>query len=421
MIDINLIINDPDFILAKLANRGYRLDISLITKLYEERKSLINSKESIAANKNKLNDKFRNAKSEDERNLIKIESQKLEKSILENKNLLEKKEQNLKDIVLEIPNIPSDDTPIGIDESFNKVIKSIATTSLLKKSDVEHSSLLSKAGLLDFELGGSITKTRFVVMKGQIAKLHRALVTYMLNTHTEKNNYIEYNVPYIVNKDSLIGTGQLPKFEEDLFKIQDTELYLIPTAEVPLTNIYRNKILNESDLPLKLVAHTPCFRSEAGSYGKDTKGIIRQHQFEKIELVQIVKPEMADQALESITCHAESIMESLEIPYQRVLLSTGDLGFSSSKTNDIEAWFPSQKTYREISSCSCFTDFQSRRLNIKYKEMNSKKKSYVYTLNGSGLAVGRTMAALIENHTDGNVISVPAVLQDLTGFKTIKL
>jgi len=418
MIDINLIINDPDLILAKLASRGYTLDVNLITKLHEERKSLINSKESIAANKNKLNDKFRNAKSEDEKNLIKIESQKLEKSILENKNLLEKKEQDLEDIVLEIPNIPSEETTAGIDESFNKINKSFGS---LKKSDVEHSSLLSKTGLLDFELGGSITKTRFVVMKGQIAKLHRALVTYMLNTHTEINNYIEYNVPYIVNKDSLIGTGQLPKFEEDLFKIQDTELYLIPTAEVPLTNIYRNKILNESDLPLKLVAHTPCFRSEAGSYGKDTKGIIRQHQFEKIELVQIVKPEMADEALELITCHAESIMEALEIPYQRVLLSTGDLGFSSSKTNDIEAWFPSQNTYREISSCSSFTDFQSRRLNIKYREMDSKKKSYVYTLNGSGLAVGRTMAALIENHTDGSIISIPTVLQDLTGFKTIKL
>ena len=418
MIDINLIINDPDLILAKLANRGYTLDVNLIKKLHDERKSLINSQESIAANKNKLNDKFRDAKSEDERNLIKVESQKLEKSILENKNLLEKKEQNLKDIILEIPNIPSKETPIGVDESFNKVIKS---SGALKKSDVEHSSLLSKTGLLDFELGGSIAKTRFVVMKGKIAKLHRALITYMLNTHTEINNYIEYNVPYIVNKDSLIGTGQLPKFEEDLFKIQNTELYLIPTAEVPLTNIYRNKIINESELPLKLVAHTPCFRSEAGSYGKDTKGIIRQHQFEKIELVQIVKPEMADEALELITSHAENIMESLEIPYQRVLLSTGDLGFSSSKTNDIEAWFPSQNCYREISSCSSFTDFQSRRLNIKYKEMDSKKKSYVYTLNGSGLAVGRTMAALIENHTDGNIINIPSVLHKLTGFKTIKL
>ena len=418
MIDINSIINDPDLILAKLATRGYKLDVNLITKLHSERKLLIHNKETIAANKNKLNDKFRNAKTDSEKNLIKIESQDLEKSILENKNLLEKKEQLLKDIILDIPNIPSIEIPVGEDESFNKILKSFGT---LKKSDSEHSSMLSKKGLLDFELGGSIAKTRFVVMKGQIAKLHRALITYMLNTHTEINNYIEYNVPYIANKSSLIGTGQLPKFEEDLFKIQDTELYLIPTAEVPLTNIYRDKILNESDLPLKLVAHTPCFRSEAGSYGKDTKGIIRQHQFEKIELVQIVKPEMADEALELITCHAESIMEALEIPYQRVLLSTGDLGFSSSRTNDIEAWFPSQNAYREISSCSSFTDFQSRRLNIKYKEMDSKKKSYVYTLNGSGLAVGRTMAALIENHTNGNIISIPTVLQNLTGFKTIEL
>ncbi|MBT5644200.1 MAG: serine--tRNA ligase [Gammaproteobacteria bacterium] len=418
MIDINSIINDPELILAKLATRGYKLDVDLIAKLHNERKLLIQNKETIAANKNKLNDKFRNAKTDSEKDLIKIESQDLERSILENKNLLEKKEQLLEDIILDIPNIPSSGIPVGEDESFNKILKSFGT---LKKSDSEHSSLLSKKGLLNFELGGSIAKTRFVVMKGQIAKLHRALITYMLNTHTEINNYIEYNVPYIANKSSLIGTGQLPKFEEDLFKIQDTELYLIPTAEVPLTNIYRDKILNESDLPLKLVAHTPCFRSEAGSYGKDTKGIIRQHQFEKIELVQIVKPQMADETLELITSHAENIMEALEIPYQRVLLSTGDLGFSSSRTNDIEAWFPSQNAYREISSCSSFTDFQSRRLNIKYREMDSKKKNYVYTLNGSGLAVGRTMAALIENHINGNIISIPTVLQNLTGFKTIEL
>ncbi len=418
MIDINSIINDPELILAKLATRGYKLDVDLIAKLHSERKLLIQNKETIAANKNKLNDKFRNAKTDSEKDLIKIESQDLERSILENKNLLEKKEQLLEDIILDIPNIPSSGIPVGEDESFNKILKSFGT---LKKSDSEHSSLLSKKGLLNFELGGSIAKTRFVVMKGKIAKLHRALITYMLNTHTEINNYIEYNVPYIANKSSLIGTGQLPKFEEDLFKIQDTELYLIPTAEVPLTNIYRDKILNESDLPLKLVAHTPCFRSEAGSYGKDTKGIIRQHQFEKIELVQIVKPQMADETLELITSHAENIMEALEIPYQRVLLSNGDLGFSSSRTNDIEAWFPSQNAYREISSCSSFTDFQSRRLNIKYREMDSKKKNYVYTLNGSGLAVGRTMAALIENHINGNIISIPTVLQNLTGFKTIEL
>ena len=206
-----------------------------------------------------------------------------------------------------------------------------------------------------------------------------------------------------------------------MFKIDGHDLYLIPTAEVPLTNMFSGKILNESDLPIKVVAQTPCFRSEAGSYGKDTKGIIRQHQFEKIELVQIIKPQYADDALEQITLNAENIIESLEIPYQRVALSTGDLGFSSSKTNDIEAWLPSQNRYREISSCSCFNDFQSRRLNIKFKNQATKKKNYVYTLNGSGLAVGRTMAALIENHTKNNIISIPSVLHSLTGFKTIKL
>ena len=219
----------------------------------------------------------------------------------------------------------------------------------------------------------------------------------------------------------MIGTGQLPKFEDDLFKIENNDLFLIPTAEVPLTNIYSGKIINESDLPIKMAAQTPCFRSEAGSYGKDTKGIIRQHQFEKIELVHIINPEDADNALEEITLNAENIVESLEIPYQRVALSTGDLGFSSSKTYDIEAWFPSQNCYREISSCSCFNDFQSRRLNIKFKNQATKKKNYVYTLNGSGLAIGRTMAALIENHTRDNIIHIPSVLHSLTGFKTIKL
>ena len=319
---------------------------------------------------------------------------------------------------MQIPNIPSSDSPIGEDETANAIIK---TWGSPVKSNIEHSSLLSNNGLLDFELGASISKTRFVVMKNEIAKLHRALSTFMINTHTEKNGYIEYNVPLIVSRESLIGTGQLPKFEDDLFKIENNDLFLIPTAEVPLTNIYSGKIINESDLPIKMAAQTPCFRSEAGSYGKDTKGIIRQHQFEKIELVHIINPEDADNALEEITLNAENILESLEIPYQRVALSTGDLGFSSSKTYDIEAWFPSQNCYREISSCSCFNDFQSRRLNIKFKNQGAKKKNYVYTLNGSGLAIGRTMAALIENHTRDNIIYIPSVLHSLTGFKTIKL
>ena len=418
MLDINLIINEAEDVQKKLKSRGFLFDYDVIIKLYEERKKLIAVKESIAENKNKLSDKFKEAETDKDKLTIKAESQELESSISKNKKLLENTEKKLKDILLQIPNIPSSDSPIGEDETANAIIK---TWGSPVKSNIEHSSLLSNNGLLDFELGASISKTRFVVMKNEIAKLHRALSTFMINTHTEKNGYIEYNVPLIVSRESLIGTGQLPKFEDDLFKIENNDLFLIPTAEVPLTNIYSGKIINESDLPIKMVAQTPCFRSEAGSYGKDTKGIIRQHQFEKIELVHIINPEDADNALEEITLNAENIVESLEIPYQRVALSTGDLGFSSSKTYDIEAWFPSQNCYREISSCSCFNDFQSRRLNIKFKNQGAKKKNYVYTLNGSGLAIGRTMAALIENHTRDNIIYIPSVLHSLTGFKTIKL
>ena len=418
MLDINLIINEAEDVQKKLKSRGFLFDYDVIIKLYEERKKLIAVKESIAENKNKLSDKFKEAETDKDKLTIKAESQELESSISKNKKLLENTEKKLKDILLQIPNIPSSDSPIGEDETANAIIK---TWGSPVKSNIEHSSLLSNNGLLDFELGASISKTRFVVMKNEIAKLHRALSTFMINTHTEKNGYIEYNVPLIVSRESLIGTGQLPKFEDDLFKIENNDLFLIPTAEVPLTNIYSGKIINESDLPIKMAAQTACFRSEAGSYGKDTKGIIRQHQFEKIELVHIINPEDADNALEEITLNAENILESLEIPYQRVALSTGDLGFSSSKTYDIEAWFPSQNCYREISSCSCFNDFQSRRLNIKFKNQGAKKKNYVYTLNGSGLAIGRTMAALIENHTRDNIIYIPSVLHSLTGFKTIKL
>ena len=418
MLDINIIINNSDDIENKLLRRGYKLNIDAIKTIYVDRKNLIKIKENIAADKNKLNDKFREAHTDNEKNKIKEQSQAFEKEIDKNKRLLEEKELELNALLLDIPNIPSDDVPTGESEVDNKVVKSWGEP---KKNNFEHSLLFSKNGLLDFESGAKLTKTRFVVMKGQIAKLHRSLISYMIDQHTDINKYTEYNVPYIVNNASITGTGQLPKFEADLFKIQDSDLYLIPTAEVPLTNLYRDKILDEQDLPIYMVAHTPCFRSEAGSYGKDTKGIIRQHQFEKVELVHITKPDEAETSLDLITKHAEKIMEDLEIPYQRVLLSTGDLGFSASKTYDIEAWFPSQENYREISSCSLFSDFQSRRLNIKFKNKLTKKKEFVYTLNGSGLAIGRTMAALIENHTDGKIINIPEVLQPITGFDIIKL
>ena len=418
MLNINIILNNPKEIQKKLLSRGYKLNIDAIKIMHEGRKELIKIKENIAADKNKLNDKFREASTEDEKNKIREQSQKFEKEIDKNKRLLEEKELELNSLLLDIPNVPLDNVPIGESELDNKIIKTWGTT---KKNKFDHSSLFLKNGLLNFESGAKLSKTRFVVMKGKVAKLHRSLISYMLHKHTDVNNYIEYNVPYIVNNVSMTGTGQLPKFRDDLFKIQDSDLYLIPTAEVPLTNLYRDKLLDEQDLPIHMVAHTPCFRSEAGSYGKDTKGIIRQHQFEKVELVHITKPDEAEKSLDSITMHAEKLMEDLEIPYQRVLLSTGDLGFSASKTYDIEAWFPSQENYREISSCSLFSDFQSRRLNIKFKNTSTNKKEFVYTLNGSGLAIGRTMAALIENHTDGKIINIPKVLQPITGFDVIKL
>ena len=418
MLNINIILNNPKEIQKKLLSRGYKLNIDAIKIMHEGRKELIKIKENIAADKNKLNNKFREASTEDEKNKIREQSQKFEKEIDKNKRLLEEKELELNSLLLDIPNVPLDNVPIGESELDNKIIKTWGTT---KKNKFDHSSLFLKNGLLNFESGAKLSKTRFVVMKGKVAKLHRSLISYMLHKHTDVNNYIEYNVPYIVNNVSMIGTGQLPKFRDDLFKIQDSDLYLIPTAEVPLTNLYRDKLLDEQDLPIHMVAHTPCFRSEAGSYGKDTKGIIRQHQFEKVELVHITKPDEAEKSLDSITMHAEKLMEDLEIPYQRVLLSTGDLGFSASKTYDIEAWFPSQENYREISSCSLFSDFQSRRLNIKFKNTSTNKKEFVYTLNGSGLAIGRTMAALIENHTDGKIINIPKVLQPITGFDVIKL
>ena len=418
MLNINIILNNPKEIQKKLLSRGYKLNIDAIKIMHEGRKELIKIKENIAADKNKLNNKFREASTEDEKNKIREQSQKFEKEIDKNKRLLEEKELELNSLLLDIPNVPLDNVPTGESELDNKIIKTWGTT---KKNKFDHSSLFLKNGLLNFESGAKLSKTRFVVMKGKVAKLHRSLISYMLHKHTDVNNYIEYNVPYIVNNVSMTGTGQLPKFRDDLFKIQDSDLYLIPTAEVPLTNLYRDKLLDEQDLPIHMVAHTPCFRSEAGSYGKDTKGIIRQHQFEKVELVHITKPDEAENSLDSITMHAEKLMEDLEIPYQRVLLSTGDLGFSASKTYDIEAWFPSQENYREISSCSLFSDFQSRRLNIKFKNTSTNKKEFVYTLNGSGLAIGRTMAALIENHTDGKIINIPKVLQPITGFDVIKL
>ena len=415
MLDINQILNDQEAVIKKLKMREYEINFEEINALHTKRKEIIKTKEDLSAEKNKISDKFKSAKDKSEKDIIKNQSIQIEKNISENKKILEKVEDDLRGLLLEIPNLPDDDIPIG-DESKNKVIKTWGNT---KNKGVDHSSFFVDNGLLDFESAVTLSKSRFVVIKGQLAKLQRSLISFMLDEHIN-NGYTEYYLPYLVNSNSLSGTGQLPKFEDDLFKIANEELYLIPTGEVPLTGLYRDKIIQESDLPIKNVAHTPCFRSEAGSYGKDTKGMIRQHQFEKIEIVQIVKPDEAQKALDSIIQSAESILEKLNLPYQRVLLATSDLGFSASKTFDLEVWMPGQKSFREISSCSCFTDFQSRRLNIRYKD-NTKSKIYPYTLNGSGLAVGRALVAILENYTDSNIINIPSVLQQYFGADCIKL
>ena len=415
MLDINQILNDQEAVIKKLKMREYEINFEEINALHTKRKEIIKTKEDLSAEKNKISDKFKSAKDKSEKDIIKNQSIQIEKNISENKKILEKVENNLRGLLLEIPNLPDDDIPIG-DESKNKVIKTWGNT---KTKGVDHSSFFVDNGLLDFESAVTLSKSRFVVIKGQLAKLQRSLISFMLDEHIN-NGYTEYYLPYLVNSNSLSGTGQLPKFEDDLFKIANEELYLIPTGEVPLTGLYRDKIIQESDLPIKNVAHTPCFRSEAGSYGKDTKGMIRQHQFEKIEIVQIVKPDEAQKALDSIIQSAESILEKLNLPYQRVLLATSDLGFSASKTFDLEVWMSGQKSFREISSCSCFTDFQSRRLNIRYKD-NTKSKIYPYTLNGSGLAVGRALVAILENYTDNNIINIPSVLQQYFGADCIKL
>ena len=416
MLDLRTILDKKNNVVDKLLTRGYKLDVNFIENKSIERKNIIQEKEKLASEKNIISSSFRVATDDIHKQQLMTDSKNIDQKVQELKSSLELIEKSLNNYLLEIPNLPHESCPIGQNEKDNKIIEKSFDTQINNKR--EHGDILESLNLISFEDAVKITQSRFVVLKGQLASLHRALISFMLTQHTQ-NSYIEYNVPYICNSDSLTGTGQLPKFEADLFKLSDSNLYLIPTAEVPLTNIYRDTILSTNELPILMTAHTPCFRSEAGSYGLDTKGIIRQHQFEKVELVQIVHPENSEQALEEITIQARSVLDDLELPYQLVELCTGDLGFSSQKTYDIEVWFPSQNKYREISSCSNFGDFQARRLNIKYKD--DKKKYFVHTLNGSGLAVGRTLASLVENCFDGNKINIPSVLHKYLDFKTIEL
>ena len=414
MIDIKDLRDSINEVEKSLARRGYTLDKDKFIDLDRQRKSLQVEVESLQSNRKNLSNDFGKLKSSGE------DTEDLKKKIDSiNENLKIKNESlnlildSINNILLDIPNIPHESTPDGKNESENVVLRTVGNITSTNK--VDHIDLTTK---IDTDLAAKLAGSRFAVLKGSLAKLQRALISLMLDT-AQKNGYEEYYLPYMANKDSLIGTGNLPKFEEDLFKISES-LYLIPTAEVPLTNIYRDVLLNDHELPIKLTAHTPCFRSEAGSYGRDTKGLIRQHQFEKIELFKISNPSTSMLELEGLLGNAEEILQLLELPYQVVQLCAGDIGFSSCKTYDIEVWMPSQNKYREISSCSNFGDFQARRSNIKFK--SDSAKNFVHTINGSGLAVGRTMIALLENNYDGGkYINLPKALNPYFGSSKLDI
>ena len=414
MINIKNLRDDIDTVASALATRGYELNKAIFIELEGERKVLQVEVESLQSDRKNLSNEFGKLKSEGK------DTGELKNQIDEINNALKLKDSLLQAILekmniflLDIPNIPHESTPVGKNEDDNVVVRKHG--DILSSNTVDHLDITSK---IDTDLAAKLAGSRFAVLKGDVAKLQRALISLMLDTAI-KNGYEEYYVPFMANKDSLTGTGQLPKFEEDLFKTTEN-LYLIPTAEVPLTNVHRDTLTEICKLPLKLTSHTPCFRSEAGSYGRDTKGLIRQHQFEKIELVQVTHDDDSMNALDGLLGNAEEILQLLELPYQVVELCTGDIGFSSCKTFDIEVWMPSQNKYREISSCSNFSDFQARRANIKVKGENGK--SFAHTINGSALAVGRTLIAILENRYDGsNTIILPKALKPYIEDLTISI
>lgn len=415
MLDPKLLRGDLSDLQAKLATRGYQLDIDFWQDLEQRRKSLQIKTEDLQAQKNqgakKIGELKRNGQNAEE---LLQQMEVVSQSMKVAENELKELQSIIITQSLVIPNLPDDSVPVGQDENDNIEVRKWGVPRAFDFQIKDHTDIGEGLGLLDFELAAKLTGSRFSVLKGGLAKLNRALIQFMLDTHTQAG-YTEMYVPYMVNNHSLQGTGQLPKFEEDLFKLRgDKDYYLIPTSEVPLTNTVRDAIIELKELPIKLTAHTPCFRSEAGSAGRDTRGLIRQHQFEKVEMVQIVKAETSMQALEEMTAQAESILQALELPYRVVALCTGDMGFSAVKTYDIEVWLPSQNTYREISSCSNCGDFQARRMLARVKD--GKKIELVHTLNGSGLAVGRTLLAILENHQNADgTVNIPKVLQPYMG------
>ncbi len=416
MLDLKYLRDNLEEAQRRLATRGEEANLAAFTDLDRRRRELLGESEALKAEKNRVSAIIGQTK---DKGQVQGEIARMKEVSAQIKTLddeLKSVEENLQGLLLRIPNIPHEETPVGASEADNREVKrwgEIPTFSFEPKS---HWDIGEGLGILDFERGTKITGTRFTLYRGAAAKLERALINFMLDLHTGEHKYVEILPPLMVNRDSMTGTGQLPKFEDDLFHLDDPDYFLIPTAEVPVTNIHRNEILAGSDLPVCYTAYTPCFRKEAGSYGKDTRGLIRQHQFNKVELVKFVKPEDSDAELAKLLDNAEEVLRRLKLPYRVVDLCSGDLGFSAARTFDIEVWLPGQATYREISSCSNFRDYQARRAAIRFRREDGEKPELVHTLNGSGLAVGRTLVAILENYqqADGSVL-VPEALRPYMG------
>ena len=416
MLDVKVIRDNLEQVEAQLKTRGAAIDLSRFRKLDGERRTVLQEAESLKATRNAVSEEISRVKDKSTVQDRIIEMREVSQRIKLLDEQLGMLEEELQSFLLTIPNLPYHEVPIGASENDNREVRRWGTIPAFDFTPKSHWDLGEALDILDFERGAKITGARFTLYKGAAARLERSLINFMLDLHTTRHNYVEMLPPFMVNRESLIGTGQLPKFEDDLFHMEGVDYFLIPTAEVPVTNIHRGEILRGSDLPISYTAHTPCFRKEAGSYGKDVRGLIRQHQFNKVELVKFAHPSTSYQDLEQLLHDAEEVLQLLKLPYRVVELCTGDIGFSAARTYDIEVWLPGQETYREISSCSNFEDFQARRANIRFRESEKSKPEFVHTLNGSGLAVGRTLVAILENYqqSDGSIV-VPDALRSYMG------
>lgn len=422
MLDIQLLRADLDQVATRLATRGYALDVAAFRVLEEERKTAQVRTQSLQAERNQASKAIGQAKSRgEEASALMADVVRINEMLKMHEAQLQEIQGRMESLLLELPNLPHASVPVGKSETENVELRKVGVPRTFDFPVRDHVDVGEGLGLLDFETASKLSGARFSVLKGELSQVHRALAQFMLDTHTRDHGYTEMYVPYMVNADTLRGTGQLPRFEADLFSVprgDQGKHYLIPTAEVPLTNVVRDVILKEETLPMRLTAHTPCFRSEAGSYGKDVRGLIRQHQFDKVELVQIVHPDRSYAALEELTSHAERILQLLELPYRVIVLCTGDMGAGSSKTYDIEVWLPAQNTYREISSCSNCEAFQARRMQARFRNNSTGKTELVHTLNGSGIAVGRALVAILENfQQEDGTVSLPRVLHPYMGGK----